>query len=213
MFPSQDSAEFTKDNRARKAMRFAAMLATRGIEEEAPCVAASRRFLESPFFIFMALLRVTLGFSVSGQKSLATARDAGADMTDAVNRWVDDTPKEMYAPRTLPAIVAKPAVIMAWSSDRVTYGKYGWTSRGDSVCPTNILPAATTDSIGDDPIVTSIVHPTFLMSHCINPRKYSMDITVLKKTTMGRILNAKKWSVYFSPKTKTAPASVYPRKV
>lgn len=47
MFPSQDSAEFTKDNRARKAMRFAAMLATRGIEEEAPCVAASRRFLES----------------------------------------------------------------------------------------------------------------------------------------------------------------------
>lgn len=26
-------------------------------------------------------------------------------------------------------------------------------------------------------------------------------------------LNAKKWSVYFSPKTKTAPASVYPRKV
>lgn len=27
-------------------------------------------------------------------------------------------------------------------------------------CPTNILPAATTDSIGDDPIVTSITHPT-----------------------------------------------------
>lgn len=47
MFPSQDRAAFTKDNRARKAIRFTAMFATRGMEEDAPCVAASRRFLES----------------------------------------------------------------------------------------------------------------------------------------------------------------------
>lgn len=33
------------------------------------------------------------------------------------------TPKEMYAPSTLPAIVAKPAVMMVWSSDLVTCGK------------------------------------------------------------------------------------------
>jgi hypothetical protein len=39
----------------------------------------------------------------------------------------------MYAPKTLPAIVAKPAVMMAWSSDLVTCGKYGRTSSGDSV--------------------------------------------------------------------------------
>lgn len=39
----------------------------------------------------MAFLRVTLGFSVSGQKSLATARDAGADMTEAVSKCVADT--------------------------------------------------------------------------------------------------------------------------
>lgn len=39
----------------------------------------------------MAFLRVILGVSVSGQKSLATARDAGADITDAVNKWVDET--------------------------------------------------------------------------------------------------------------------------
>lgn len=44
-----------------------------------------------PFSIFMAFLRVTLGFSVSGQKSLATARDAGADMTEAVSKCVEDT--------------------------------------------------------------------------------------------------------------------------
>ena len=43
------------------------------------------------------------------------------------------TPKEIYAPNTLPAIVAKPAVMMVWSSDLVTCGKYGWTSSGDSV--------------------------------------------------------------------------------
>lgn len=39
----------------------------------------------------MALLRVILGVSVSGQKSLATASDAGADITEAVNKWVDET--------------------------------------------------------------------------------------------------------------------------
>lgn len=44
-----------------------------------------------PLSIFMAFLRVILGFSVSGQKSLATARDAGADMTEAVSKCVDDT--------------------------------------------------------------------------------------------------------------------------
>ena len=39
----------------------------------------------------MAFLRVILGFSVSGQKSLDTARAAGADMTEAVSKCVDDT--------------------------------------------------------------------------------------------------------------------------
>jgi hypothetical protein len=47
MLPNQDRAEFRNDKRARKAIRFAAMLATRGMDEDAPCVAASRRFLES----------------------------------------------------------------------------------------------------------------------------------------------------------------------
>lgn len=47
MFPNQDRAEFTKDSRARKAIRFTAMFATRAMDEDAPCVAASRRFLES----------------------------------------------------------------------------------------------------------------------------------------------------------------------
>jgi hypothetical protein len=39
----------------------------------------------------MAFLSVILGFSVSGHRSLATASDAGADMTEAVSKWVDDT--------------------------------------------------------------------------------------------------------------------------
>lgn len=38
----------------------------------------------------------------------------------------------MYAPKTLPAMVANPAAITAWSSDLVMYGKYGRTSSGDS---------------------------------------------------------------------------------
>lgn len=47
MFPNQDRAAFKKDNRARKAIKFTAMFATREMDEDAPCVAASRRFLES----------------------------------------------------------------------------------------------------------------------------------------------------------------------
>lgn len=39
----------------------------------------------------MAFLRVILGVSVSGQKSLEIANAAGADMTDAVNKWEDET--------------------------------------------------------------------------------------------------------------------------
>lgn len=91
MFPNQDRAAFKKDNRARKAIKFTAMFATREMDEDAPCVAASRRFLESPLSIFMAFWRVILGVSLSGQKSLATANDAGADMTEAVNRWEAET--------------------------------------------------------------------------------------------------------------------------
>lgn len=36
MLPNQDRAEFTKDNRDRKAIRFTAMFATKGMDEDAP---------------------------------------------------------------------------------------------------------------------------------------------------------------------------------
>ena len=38
----------------------------------------------------MAFFRVILGVSVSGQRSLAIANDAGADITEAVNKWVGE---------------------------------------------------------------------------------------------------------------------------
>ena len=38
----------------------------------------------------MASLTVVLGVSVSGQKSLATANDAGTDITEAVNKWAGE---------------------------------------------------------------------------------------------------------------------------
>lgn len=44
-----------------------------------------------PFAICRPPLRVTLGFSVSGQNSLEVANDAGADMTEAVSRWEAET--------------------------------------------------------------------------------------------------------------------------
>ena len=47
MFSNQDRAAFTKDNRARKAIRFTAIFATREMDEDTLFLAASRRFLES----------------------------------------------------------------------------------------------------------------------------------------------------------------------
>ena len=57
--------------------------------------------------------------SVSGRRSFATTSAAGADMTDAAMRCSAGAPKAMYAPMTLPAIVAKPPVMPAWSSESV----------------------------------------------------------------------------------------------
>lgn len=74
------------------------------------------------------------GISVSGYINLDTAKAAGADITEALNKWDAETPIPMYAARTLPAIVANPPVMMAWSSDMVTCSKNGLTKSGASVC-------------------------------------------------------------------------------
>lgn len=47
MFPSQDRIALKKANKARKAIRFTAMLAIRGMAAVAPWLAASNRFLAS----------------------------------------------------------------------------------------------------------------------------------------------------------------------
>lgn len=49
-----------------------------------------------PLSIFRSRLSVVLGISVSGQNVLAIAREAGADMTDAVNRCVALTSREKH---------------------------------------------------------------------------------------------------------------------
>lgn len=57
---------------------------------ETPVTSLIRRIWPTyPLCICMAFLRVTLDFSVSGQKSLATASDAGADITEAVSKWAE----------------------------------------------------------------------------------------------------------------------------
>ena len=74
------------------------------------------------------------GISVSGYISLDIAKAAGADITEALNKWDAETPIPTYAARTPPAIVANPPVIMACSSDMVTCSKKGLTKSGASVC-------------------------------------------------------------------------------
>ena len=61
------------------------------------------------------------------------ARAAGADMTEALNKWEAETPNPMNAANTPPATVAKPPVKMAWSSDIVTCSRNGRTKSGASV--------------------------------------------------------------------------------
>ena len=57
-------------------------------------------------------------------------------MTEADSKCVALMPNEMYAPRTLPAIVAKEHVITACSSDLVIFAMYGRIRRGASACVT-----------------------------------------------------------------------------
>lgn len=79
------------------------------------------------------------GISVSGYISLDIAKAAGADITEALNKWDAETPIPMYAGRTPPAIVANPPVMMACSSDMVTCSKKGLTKSGASVCDENYI--------------------------------------------------------------------------
>ena len=67
----------------------------------------------NPFSISMLSTSFVFGTSISGYISLDNANAAGADMTEADNKCDADTPKMMYAPKTLPAIVAKPPVMTA----------------------------------------------------------------------------------------------------
>ena len=53
------------------------------------------------------------GISVSGYINLEMARAAGADITEALNKWEADTPNSMYPASKPPEMVAKPQVIMA----------------------------------------------------------------------------------------------------
>ena len=51
------------------------------------------------------------GTFVSGYINLDNASAAGADITEADSKCDADTPKMIYAPSTLPAMVAKPPVM------------------------------------------------------------------------------------------------------
>ena len=52
----------------------------------------------------------------------------------------------MYTASTEPAIVAKPPVMSAMSSDCVIFEMYGRTTSGASVCPTKTFAAMASDS-------------------------------------------------------------------
>lgn len=57
-------------------------------------------------------------------------RAAGALMKEALSRYKESTPKDMYADIPAPVMVAKPEVITACNSDMVILGSIGFTSNG-----------------------------------------------------------------------------------
>lgn len=94
MFPNQDRAEFTKDSRARKAIIFTAMLATREMDEVAPCVAASRRFLESLYekIVIPELLRSCRWMDITGMEV------ALSELTQVERPTLRPKPESKYSP-------------------------------------------------------------------------------------------------------------------
>lgn len=118
--PNHDIIPLRKAMNARKAIKLAMMLNTRNTAFEAPCAAASRAFdsvlrnccyqtfswgnLSSQ--AYPSGKRMSFAFvwdlSASGSKSLAIARAAGADITEADIKCDALIPKLMYAANTEP---------------------------------------------------------------------------------------------------------------
>jgi len=71
---------------------------------------------------------------------------------------------------TPPATVANPAVITAMSSERVIPSTNGLISRGASVCPTKMFPAAESVSAPDVPMVLCITQAIPFTAFCMMPR-------------------------------------------
>ena len=62
--------------------------------------------------------------SSSGRENTETTAAKKEEVEFSINLSLNIlTPKEMYAPNTLPAMVENPAVMIAWSSDLVMCGK------------------------------------------------------------------------------------------
>lgn len=62
-------------------------------------------FISYPASIFRFCLAVTLEVSISGQKVLAMAREAGADITDAASKCVASTSKQRYKEQDIHLVV------------------------------------------------------------------------------------------------------------
>jgi hypothetical protein len=73
---------------------------------------------------------------------------------------------------TLPAMVAKPPAMTAWSCERVIAGRNGRTKSGASVWPTKMLAAAETasDPVTPGPSDLRRTHATPATTTCITPR-------------------------------------------
>ena len=91
-------------------------------------------------------------------------------MTVAASRSDADTPKLMYAARTAPAVLAKPAVIIACNSESVTSTKAGLSNIGDSVMLRNMFAIQLNVSTGLVPITSANPTPSLFTSQPIIPR-------------------------------------------
>ena len=79
-------------------------------------------------------------------------------------------PISTYPARTVPAIDPRPDTITAKNCGSVRPLRYGLTTSGASVWPTNILAAAFIDSTAPVPMIRRSAPPTILTSHSMTRR-------------------------------------------
>ena len=201
--PSHPIKPLSMATRAMKAMSMAPTRSASRSPSAAPRAAASITFTSGRSTSSVRRPAVT-GSPVSGTSSFAMTSAAGADMMEAAARCpaapgTNGSIIAAYAAKTVPEIVASPAVMIAIITERVMPSTYGFTTSGDSIIPTKMFDAVHSVSAPEVRIVRCMIHAAPRTIRCMMPRWYSTVISDEMKMMLGRTRKAKNAPVRATP--------------